>query len=228
MAGVHCAKCGHENVPGVIICARCDYIVDTSFLGADFDAPTREETWTQQRSSVEGSDFGGEAIMLGHPSSTPDGNDWEAFVSERSGSFLAAETAEIERHVEPVPVYMERSTQAMLDPDAVLRVCPGADVSSIALSPFEHQVLALIDGERPVARIRKKGALSMSDTKIALAMLVDRGLLELVGHARPALSLGDVEDERRTLAQVSSEQPSGARPRFHGKAAARARGKHVA
>ncbi len=202
-AMVHCPKCGLENAPDAVICPGCDFILDVSFLGDDF---LNQTTAVGEDDKADGG-FGGEAYIVGSIQ-RPEGID--SFMSEATGSFLTAETGEIRRIVLPTTVYVDRSTQIMLEPNAVLRIKPGTDLQRLQLSPFEMHVVQFVDGERPVARIRKRANLSMSDTKIALAMIVDRGVLQLVGNVT-AVDLGDdlgASEEGEPLEPPAFEGPT--------------------
>jgi hypothetical protein len=199
MSSPRCPKCGHANPAAAVICAGCDYILDTSFLGDDIlDQPTGDDA---PPPTSDADRFGGEAVIVGNlrKGDSDDANAWDSFVADRTGSFLTADTHDGTRVIEPAPVYVDRSTQQMLEPDAVLRLKANADLAHLQLSPFEEHVLGFVDGQRPVARLRKKSGLSQSDTKIALAMLIDRGLLELVGVVRASALDVDLEDESGTV-----------------------------
>ena len=80
--------------------------------------------------------------------------------------------------IRPATLEEADSREDMLRPDAVLRL---TGVLTADLSAFEAHVAALVDGTRPVARIRKKSGVSSADLRIALAGLCDRNLLQLVG-----------------------------------------------
>ena len=73
--------------------------------------------------------------------------------------------------------------QAMVQPQVVLRTKPGA--ARADLSPFEQHVLQFLDGKRPLARLRKKAGLAFADLKVAIGMLADRGVIEVVGAYKP-------------------------------------------
>ena len=86
------------------------------------------------------------------------------------------------------------SREAMFRPDAVLALTRpvGADIGA-----FEQHVASLVDGVRPVARIRSKSGVSSDDLRIALGSLCDQGLLRLVGIVieasdapRPTMQVG--------------------------------------
>ena len=199
-----CPKCGVAAATGTVICPVCDFILDTSFLGDDFlNQPTVDGLVP---GAHQPSDFGGEAMILGSLGShdldvEDEALGFESLLGNRSGSFLVAETNAGMRVIEPAPVYVDRSTQAMLESNAVLGQKP-AGIGQALLSPFEQHVLSFIDGQRPVARVCAKAGLSMSDTKIALALLADRGLIVLVGTAH-------APDLRAQLAGVLDDSDEG-------------------
>jgi hypothetical protein len=66
----------------------------------------------------------------------------------------------------------------LLRPDAVIGLVGAPPIEA---SDLEVRVSTLIDGVRPVARIKKKSGLSSQDTRKALAALRGRKLLTLVG-----------------------------------------------
>ncbi len=77
-----------------------------------------------------------------------------------------------------------RSPEAMFRPDAVLELATRLPTD---ISPIETHVGGLIDGVRPVARLRKKSGLSSDDLRVALGQLRDRRLLKLVGVIEEAI-----------------------------------------
>jgi hypothetical protein len=78
------------------------------------------------------------------------------------------------------PTRMEiADPDALLRPDAVLALAPLA--ADAPLTVLERHVGDLIDGFRPVARIKKKSGLGTVDVVLALRQLRERGLLKLVG-----------------------------------------------
>lgn len=102
------------------------------------------------------------------------------------------------------PTDAERdSTEAMLRPEAVLELV----VRPKDLSPFEQHVAALIDGVRPVARLKKKSGLSSTDLRVALGQLRDRNLLRLVGLVEEAVGpwADDIAAEVAERARGSGE-----------------------
>jgi hypothetical protein len=80
--------------------------------------------------------------------------------------------------VRPVTIEESESREIMFRANAVLALTGPvpADVGA-----FEQHVASLIDGVRPVARIRSKSGVSSADLRIALASLCDRHLLRLAG-----------------------------------------------
>lgn len=80
--------------------------------------------------------------------------------------------------VRPVTLDEGESREIMLRADAVLALTGPVPAD---IGAFEQHVAALIDGVRPVARIRTKSGVSSADLRIALASLCDRHLLRLAG-----------------------------------------------
>lgn len=74
--------------------------------------------------------------------------------------------------------------EAMFRPDAVLELTSPLPND---VSPIETHVGGLIDGVRPVARLRKKSGLSSDDLRVALGQLRDRRLLKLAGVVEEAI-----------------------------------------
>ena len=83
----------------------------------------------------------------------------------------------------------------MVEPAAVLAWKGDVALGALGLTAIEQHVAALIDGERPVARIAKKAGLSPDDLKVAISMLADRQLLIVKGHLQPdAMALLEPDD----------------------------------
>jgi hypothetical protein len=189
-----CPKCAGSNDDAAVICQGCDFILDTSFLGDDIlNSQEGEALDTPQGvdfgmpDTMAGEDLGSSALILGKINpDTGDGNEWASFESEQTGDFLCAPTSHGMRRFEPSTVYIDAETRALLEQDAVLKLKDGVDIDALAMSPFEHHVLALIDGVRPVARIQAKSGLSEEDLRICLTLIADKGVLERVGTARSA------------------------------------------
>lgn len=161
---MQCTQCGHTNDAGVVICANCDHILDTSFLGEDYlgGAPPLDDE-----------------ALTGPPT----------FQGDKTGSFLTAQTSNGTRLLEKEPV--PTSAPAVLfERDAVLAIAPGVDISALGLSPFESHVVAFINGERPVARLRTLAGVGAEDLRICLGMLSDRGILVRVATAHDAFDDG--------------------------------------
>ncbi len=183
---MQCPKCGEGFGEGAVICPRCDFILDTTFLGDDIlnvstgaHAPVRVSS-------------AGDAVVIGGLD-----EDVELF-SESTGSFLTADTVDVDREVVPAALYVGKSVQELMKAEAVLKPAADVDKRKAMLSAFELHVLSFIDGQRPVARLRKKTGLSGDDVRIAVGMLAEKGAVELVGavappHLRDLLS--DEDDE---------------------------------
>lgn len=80
--------------------------------------------------------------------------------------------------VRPVTLEEEERRETMFRADAVLALTGPVPTD---IGAFEQHVASLIDGVRPVARIKSKSGVSSADLRIALASLCDRRLLRLAG-----------------------------------------------
>lgn len=175
-----CPKCGESSADGTVICPGCDYILDTAFLGDDI---LNERTGAQKPVKVSEAvnvSSGGDALVLG-------GLDEpiEMMFSETTGSFLTADTLDVDRRILRAPVYVGKSVQDFMKPEAVLAQAKDIERRKVALSPFELHVLSFVDGVRPVARLRKKTGLSGDDLRIAVGMLAEKNAVVLVGFIAP-------------------------------------------
>jgi len=85
--------------------------------------------------------------------------------------------------VRPATIDEVAEPNMVFRPDAVLALDGGVPVD---VSDLERKVAALIDGVRPIARVRKKCGASLPDLRIAIAGLRDRGLLVVVGVVEEA------------------------------------------
>ena len=87
---------------------------------------------------------------------------------------------------------------AVLRPDAIPALT--ANIADMQLSVLERHVGDLVDGFRPVARIKKKSGLGTFDVVMALRALRERGLLKLVGVVEEAVGemLDDFTDDINT------------------------------
>lgn len=115
---------------------------------------------------------------------TLSGSSRQQLMSDAGAEFLADHSGEGERVTAPVPVLSDRQFATMMKDEAVLALKAGLTADSTVLSPFEQHVARLLDGQRPVARIRKKSGLSADDLRIALGMMADNGHLVQVGVAK--------------------------------------------
>ena len=201
---MRCEKCGLENASDVVICQRCDHILDLSFLGDDIT--------NRAPPPVDDAAFGGDALILGEL-----GDEISSFVSEETGGFLVADTAELTRAVVPAPVYIDAATEVLLEEDAVLELITGG-IRTFDLTPFEQHISSFIDGQRPVARVAKLSGLSTNDVRIALALLADRQMLRRVGHAERSVVETDpldaptVDDMRLPGCPEPAASPLGEHP----------------
>lgn len=169
-----CPKCGESSADGTVICPGCDYILDAAFLGDDI---LNERTGQQKPVSTSS---GGDAVVLGGIDEPID-----MMFSESTGSFLTADTLDVDRQIVRAPVYVGKSVQELMKPEAVLAQAKDIERRKVALSPFELHVLSFIDGVRPLARLRKKTGLSSDDLRIAVGMLAEKNAVVLVGLIAP-------------------------------------------
>jgi hypothetical protein len=176
---MRCPKCGNRagDVP---VCPRCEYVLDPTFLEMldDDDDDDDDDDVAEVPAYAAASEGSGEGdpVILGDG-----GGDFDEFLSDQTGSFQLKEGGGM---IVPAPINISSDKQAWLKSHAVLKVSDGVDVASLGLSPFEQHVIGFINGCRPVARLRKKTELSSDDLRIALAMIVDRGVLELRGFLK--------------------------------------------
>jgi hypothetical protein len=169
-----CPKCGEASADGTVICPGCDFILDAAFLGDDI---LNERTGQQKPVSISS---GGDAVVLGGLDEPID-----MMFSESTGSFLTADTLDVDRQIVRAPVYVGKSVQELMKPEAVLAQAKDIERRKVALSPFELHVLSFIDGVRPVARLRKKTGLTGDDLRIAVGMLAEKNAVVLVGVIAP-------------------------------------------
>lgn len=168
---MRCPKCARDVAEAAPICPGCDFILDTSFLSSVLDDPTTGFPVPDRAGPPSTSSTGPDALILGNLE-----EEFDSFLSDATGTFMVPEAAGAS--IVPANVYVDRRTLDLLRPEAVLALKPGALAS---LSGVERRVAQLLDGKRPVARVWRKSALSKSDLSVALAILVDKGLLHLVG-----------------------------------------------
>ena len=171
---MQCPKCGESSADATVICPGCDFILDSSFLGDDIlDEVSGQHTPVSISS-------GSDAIVFGRLDEPID-----LMFSESTGSFLTADTHDVDRQILRAPVYVGKSVQELMKPDAVLAQAADIEQRKAMLSPFEMHVLSSIDGKRPVARLRKKTGLSSDDLRIAVGMLAEKHAVVLVGTIAP-------------------------------------------
>lgn len=175
---------------------------DPDDTGGDAVSPTRASPSTSaaRRAPLSGLDLGADfdertdlsPSPLDDPPPPPVAvaekpvNSFHAFLEENTDAMDRGRFEE-----ESGPQRADR--QKMVQPQVVLRCKSG--VARAALSPFEQHVLSFLDGRRPLARLRKKAGLSFSDLKVAIGMLADRGVVEVVGNFVPDLAGLLEEDE---------------------------------
>ena len=171
---MQCPKCGESSADATVICPGCDYILDASFLGDDFLNEVSGQHRPVQYSS------GSDAVVFGALDEPID-----LMFSESTGSFLTADTQDVDRQILRAVVYVGKSVQELMKPEAVLAQAADIEKRKSMLSAFELHVLSMIDGKRPVARLRKKTGLSSDDLRIAVGMLAEKNAVVLVGNIAP-------------------------------------------
>jgi hypothetical protein len=193
---MQCPRCGH-NVDLASICPACDYVVDPSFLGNDFlDESTRADVALAAEALIANtppSVFDAATVAVALQQGMPDplilGDptlEVNRFFNDKSDGFLTAKTSEGRRALLPTPYYIGADVEQCLAPDAVLARVSRAEPSKLRMSPFELIVWRQIDGQRPVARIEALMGLDAADVRMALALLVDKRMVERVGTAQAA------------------------------------------
>ena len=166
---MRCPKCARDVAEGAPVCPACDFILDTSFLSDVLDDPTTGFA-LPSREGPAGSALGADALILGNLE-----EEFDSFLSDATGTFAVKDGS---ASIVPANVFVDRRTLEILKPESVLALQDGA---LARLGGVERRVAQLLDGKRPVARVWKKSALSKSDLSVALAMLVDKRLLRVVG-----------------------------------------------
>lgn len=94
--------------------------------------------------------------------------------------------------------------EAMFRPEAVLELVAPLPHDA---APIEAHVGGLIDGVRPVARLRKKSGLSSDDLRVAIGQLRDRRVLKLAGVVEEAIGpwADDIAAEIAERARASDD-----------------------
>ncbi len=97
-----------------------------------------------------------------------------------------------------------QSPEAMFRPEAVLALVAPLPLEA---TPIELHVGGLVDGVRPVARLKKKSGLSSEDLRVALGQLRDRRALKLVGVVEEAIGpwADDIAAEAAARARGSED-----------------------
>lgn len=184
---MRCPKCGSGNEAGAWVCGRCEYVLDTSFLGDDIlnvdpdpAAPPSVQTKPVRSEGPSRDELGGDALILGKL----DDGEIQSFVSDRTGGFLPVQADAVVEEA-PANVYIGGAVAAQLAPTSVLRHAVDADGRRSALSKFEAYVYDLIDGHRNLGEVRGRTGLSQGDVRIAAAMLLDKHMVESTTAAKP-------------------------------------------
>lgn len=176
---MQCPKCGAFT--SAALCPECRFVLDTSFVAA-----ARAEPQSGRPGPSDG-----DAVILGDLGAAV----WD-LMGEDTGSYLTKNTGEVQRVLAPAPLYLGGDITEVLQPTAVLARTRNADARLDVLTPFERHVLDFIDGERPVARIRKLAEVSSGDVRIALAMLFEKRIVEITAVVQlPKLEADEGEDD---------------------------------
>src|SRR5690606_16123428 len=200
---VRCPKCGREADDDAVICAGCDFILDSSFLGddimdaeADRRAQTKEPATAARATAAPAKNKKGKRAKKAASDDERrpgggEGGSWAADAlilgdldDDEVASFQASDTGLAQREVTMARMYVGGSIQALLMPDAIPEIAPDVALDSVRITPFERHVLELVNGKRPVARIKTKAQLKDDDFQTALALLADKGFLRLKGRAK--------------------------------------------
>ena len=171
--------------------------------------------------------LGGDAVILGQLAD----DDAESFLSDRTGSFLVAGASS--PSAEAAPVYLSGDLARRLQPAAIPRPTVDGPARRGWLGTFEVPVFDLIDGARTIAELRVACGLSENDLRVALAMLVEKAMIEvpLPVEARPAPAApaepalpddgtspwspsGDFDEHTRELDNLPPLSDAGAAPEF--------------
>lgn len=175
-----CRKCGHGNKEGDWVCSRCEYVLDTSFLGADILNERTSDGVVDDASPppLEELSFGGDSLILGR---LGEGDAAiESIVTDRTGGFLSVQSDASA----PAAVYITAEISRLIVPGRVLRHTPDGDARRDMLSPFELAVFDLVDGVRTLADVQDAAGLSHNDLCIAVAMLHDKAVVEAAPRER--------------------------------------------
>lgn len=268
MDALRCPKCASVHAPGAWICERCEWILDPSVLqppvgevrpasrpgvgvaGDEEDYATSPVVAAPDLAAmlhgpgpaaadlpaididVDGL-LGGDAVILGQLAD----DDAESFLSDRTGSFLVPGASS--PSAEAAPVYLSGDLARRLQPAAIPRPTEDGPARRGWLGTFEVPVFDLIDGVRSIAELRSDSGLSENDLRVALAMLVEKAMIEvpLPEEARPSPPeqaqaelpddgtspwppAGDFDEHTRELDNLPPLSDPGAAPDFEAAAAA--------
>lgn len=195
-----CRKCGHDNAPNEWVCSRCEYILDSSFLGSDIlNERTRDGSDDELPAPLPPEeDFGGDALILGRLGASDENESPpQAFITDQSNDFMPAMNSKA-----PASVYITAELRNMLMPFRVLQHTADADErADDVLSPFHKKLFDLIDGERTLEEVQGEVGLSDHDLCVAVAMLCDKALVEARPEAKKQHphTIGDLDDSTREL-----------------------------
>jgi Flp pilus assembly protein TadD len=155
----------------VQICPGCDFILDASFLGNDI-LDEEDEGEAFQQGETTRIAFGPDSVILGD-------------LQGASTSFLSSEGGVLAAQLGVGRVYIGEKTRAVMNPLAVVARKAGVDRRKLRLSPYERHVLRFIDGRRTINRVYERCGLHEAELRTTLALLKDKGAIELVEQPGP-------------------------------------------
>lgn len=162
-------------------CPGCDALLERlPFLSMNLDEAPAEVDDEADGTGSSKVELGGDTLIVGpldDDFSSLSGSG-ESALGLTPDEYLEARTGLVERSIAPAPVYLSGAIAETLKKEAVLALVPG----EMTLSPFEQHVASFLDGQRPLARVARMANLSLDDARIALAMLLERKHVILIGH----------------------------------------------
>src|SRR5687767_2692080 len=94
---IACPKCAAKVAGDSVICPRCDFILDPTFLGDDILNDPNAKTGKFAPVDASASE---DAVVVGAL-----GEDADLLFSDATGSFLTADTGDFVRRIAPATVY---------------------------------------------------------------------------------------------------------------------------
>jgi hypothetical protein len=147
------------------VCKRCDYILDSSFLGSDILNERTRDSLDDDLPEESENELGGDALILG---SLDDNVEPISYTSDRTGVKQKA----------PAQVYLTGEISRLLLPGRVLRHTSDADDRREVLSEFELAIFDLIDGVRTLAEVQEVADINDNELCVTCALLYEKRLIE--------------------------------------------------